>query len=72
MATKYSARLTTRFIDRSTPEFTGASRMMTAQEIVDEFDDLKRGGTFVGVEAIAADGTHIGISDLREMVEDAE
>lgn len=70
MTTKFSARLTTRFIDRSTPEFTGSARTLTAHEIVEEYRDLKRGGTFVGVEAIGADGVRVSIGDLEEMAED--
>lgn len=71
MTIKYATRLTTRFFDRSTPEFTGAPRNLTATQIVEEYRDLARGGTFVGVEAIDSAGQRVSYSDIEELAEDA-
>jgi hypothetical protein len=69
MVTRLKARFTTRWTDRKTPVFEGRPQRLTAKQVLAELADLKRGGTWVGVEAIDADGQTLTLEEIEELAE---
>lgn len=70
-ATRLSARLTTRFTSPTEPLFEGQPRRMTVAQIMEEYNDLRRGGTYVGMEVFhGARKIHpLDVSDLADQFE---
>ena len=69
--TRISVRFTTRFLSPTQPLFEGRPTKMTIRQIMDEYRDLRRGGTYVGVEA-SVDGQRVGWQDLQNRADEIE
>ncbi|MEO7895891.1 MAG: hypothetical protein ABIR65_01210 [Pseudolysinimonas sp.] len=68
---KLKVRTTNRFASRTEPTFTGPRRQMSASEVVEEMADLRRGGTFVALEAVDETGRTVTEDEIEEMARDA-
>jgi len=69
--TRLDVRFTTRFRSPVEPVFEGKPEKMTIRQIMEEHRDLRRGGTYVGVEA-HVDGQRVHWMDLEARAEEIE
>ena len=69
MVPRLKTRFATEFFARNRPHFEGRPRRLTAKQVLAELADLKRGGTWVGVEAIDADGRTLTLDEIEELAD---